>query len=248
MIISNISYVIIQLLLLLLLIPKERNDGGKAIFKLQEWKANDIVLTVTFLSIFALLLIANNHYKVIRYSYFINYLIAITGILLLFKYKIKQKIFTLGIFFDNLRPYISLIVLVVIGKMLSVYFIDLIFFSKDTYNKNTLQELIELESFTGYAKYFMSAIIISPIIEEIIYRGILYSPFRKRYGSIGAIIITSLFFALSHIGMGLLPFIIGGIFLGYLYEKTETLIAPIIAHSLYNLLSIITVFISLLSG
>ena len=89
--------------------------------------------------------------------------------------------------------------------------------------------------------YIFTDIIFIPLVEEGFFRGILYSPYRKKYGSFKAIIITALFFSMSHLGVGVLPFIIGGVLKGALYEKTESLIAPIVAHSTYNLFTVLAI-------
>ncbi len=76
-------------------------------------------------------------------------------------------------------------------------------------------------------------------MEEIVYRGVLYSPFRKKYGPVKAIIIASLFFSLAH--SALIVFF-AAIFYTTLYEKTESLVSTFVAHSTDNLLMIATAF------
>jgi membrane protease YdiL (CAAX protease family) len=86
--------------------------------------------------------------------------------------------------------------------------------------------------------YFLSAVLLGPVIEEVIYRGIFYSPYRKKYGPTKAVIITSVFFTMAHFA---LPSFLFSILLTVLYERTESIIPPIIAHSFHNLLVILSV-------
>ena len=67
---------------------------------------------------------------------------------------------------------------------------------------------------------------------------------RKEYSSIVAIMISAILFGLIHLMTGsiliVLFAIIGGIIFGLSYEKTGTLFAPIIVHSIGNICDMIT--------
>ena len=84
-------------------------------------------------------------------------------------------------------------------------------------------------------EYVLSLLVIIPVVEEIVYRGILYSPYRKKYGPIGAILITAVFFAAAHDescpSNYIAIFLMGSLF-AWLYERKQSLIYPIIAHSI----------------
>jgi hypothetical protein len=79
--------------------------------------------------------------------------------------------------------------------------------------------------------------IIGPIFEEIVYRGILYGGMRRKgHGVITATIFSSVLFALMHlnINQGVNAFIVGIVF-AYVYEKTGNLRASIWLHMLNNI-------------
>jgi len=82
----------------------------------------------------------------------------------------------------------------------------------------------------------MLAIFIAPVIEEMLFRGVLY-PCIKQAGYPGvALWGTSLFFAATHANMAtLVPLMVFAMVLTWLYEKFDNLAAPMIAHSLFNL-------------
>ena len=86
-----------------------------------------------------------------------------------------------------------------------------------------------------------------PVMEEILFRGFLQNFFTKMFGKIGAIGLTSLFFAALHFTPAqgstnflLLPALfLLSCFLGYLYERQGTLTAPIGLHMTFNSLTLL---------
>lgn len=78
---------------------------------------------------------------------------------------------------------------------------------------------------------------VAPIIEEIIFRGCFYPPLRQKFGAKLAIVTSSIIFSIWHLGAGLnglIDIFIIGVLLAYVYEKTRSLIPPIIAHGIVN--------------
>ena len=80
------------------------------------------------------------------------------------------------------------------------------------------------------------AIAVAPVTEELLFRGILY-PFIKQQGYPNlALWGTSVLFGLLHLNlMAFLPLTFLGLVLAWLYETTDNLMAPILAHSFFNL-------------
>ncbi|MCD6398086.1 MAG: CPBP family intramembrane metalloprotease [Spirochaetaceae bacterium] len=76
----------------------------------------------------------------------------------------------------------------------------------------------------------------SPVAEEIFFRGIIYSFFR-RWRVFVAVILSTLAFVLVHpAGSGFpLPQITGGVLFAMAYEKEGNLTVPIIIHVLGNM-------------
>jgi membrane protease YdiL (CAAX protease family) len=88
-----------------------------------------------------------------------------------------------------------------------------------------------------------SAIVLAPVTEEIFFRGLCQSVLRKYLKRPwAAVLITAALFAAMHATSELpaLPaLMILGIVLGYNYERTGRLWAPILIHSMFNALSIV---------
>ena len=84
------------------------------------------------------------------------------------------------------------------------------------------------------------AIVLAPPAEEMLFRGLLY-PFVKRAGFPRlALWGTSLLFALVHQNLvSFVPLILLALLLTWLYERTDNLLAPIAAHSVFNTLNFV---------
>lgn len=82
------------------------------------------------------------------------------------------------------------------------------------------------------------AIFIAPVAEEMLFRGILY-PTLKRYGFRRAALWgTAFLFAAVHFNlMTFVPLVVLALVLAWLYEATDNLLAPIVAHSFFNLVN-----------
>lgn len=92
--------------------------------------------------------------------------------------------------------------------------------------------------------YVLSVAIITPVKEEILFRGILYRFLEKKYNFLVSIIISSFIFGLIHGGLLITATIMGMVF-AMLYKKTQSIIPSIILHIVWNLLVSISMIVSL---
>lgn len=85
------------------------------------------------------------------------------------------------------------------------------------------------------ACFGLTAVVLAPVVEEILFRGVLYPAIKLRGYPKSALIGTSLLFAAIHGSlMTLVPlFFLAAVFV-WLYERTGTLAASIAAHSFFN--------------
>ena len=116
-------------------------------------------------------------------------------------------------------------------------------------NVITASRLIEL--FPGYLEIaeaifgggillqIISVVIIVPVLEELLFRGIVYKRLRGYLKVNIAIIISALIFGVFHMNVvqGLYAFVIG-LLVAFVYEKYKTIWAPIIFHVSANGVSI----------
>ena len=85
----------------------------------------------------------------------------------------------------------------------------------------------------------IGTVIIGPIFEEILYRGLMYNKLKEISNVFIAVFISSILFALLHIpGYGfnikMFSLVLDGILLTYCYEKTDNIYVPILVHSINN--------------
>ncbi len=102
-------------------------------------------------------------------------------------------------------------------------------------NQRAVGIFIGIKSFWLRAGFGFIIIVIVPVAEEFIFRGMLY-PFVKQLGSPRAAFFgVSAVFAAIHFDAGtFVPLFALALALTWLYEKTGNLLAPITAHSLFN--------------
>lgn len=89
--------------------------------------------------------------------------------------------------------------------------------------------------------YILGAILIGPIVEEVIFRGIILKGFLSNYSPRVAILLSTVLFSLVHVqSTQLLGAFIMGLFFAWVFYRTENLILVIILHSLANMTSFLS--------
>jgi len=83
--------------------------------------------------------------------------------------------------------------------------------------------------------FAFAAIVIAPLVEEVLFRGILYPAIKSRGHPRAALLGTALLFASIHGSLlNFVPLFGLAIIFTQLYDRTDCLLAPILAHSLFN--------------
>ncbi len=78
-------------------------------------------------------------------------------------------------------------------------------------------------------------VVVAPLTEELLFRGLILHGLMQRYGTVPAVLLSTLLFALVHVN----PYqfasaITMGVFLAWLFVRTRSLWPCIIAHALFN--------------
>ncbi|HSY74108.1 MAG TPA: type II CAAX endopeptidase family protein [Dongiaceae bacterium] len=107
-------------------------------------------------------------------------------------------------------------------------------------NQRAVEMLLSAKTILARGYFALFAVIIAPVAEEFVFRGMLY-PFVKQIGSPRtALFGISAIFAGIHFDAGtFVPLFVLALVLTWLYEKTDCLLAPIVAHSLFNTVNLI---------
>ncbi len=83
----------------------------------------------------------------------------------------------------------------------------------------------------------MNGIIAAPIVEETLFRGVLYAALRTRFSVVQAAVVSAVIFSGAH-GYGLISFFqitFSGVLYAFTYEYTRSLAPCVLAHSIHNL-------------
>ncbi len=90
---------------------------------------------------------------------------------------------------------------------------------------------------SGWLRVYLAifAVVIAPVAEEFIFRGLLFSAAKKMgWPRLGGVVASLLFAAIHVNAPTFLPLFVFALALTWMYEGTEGLLAPILAHSLFN--------------
>ncbi len=93
--------------------------------------------------------------------------------------------------------------------------------------------------------FVIMAVVVAPIGEEILFRGILYPSIKQNGYPKVAAIGTALLFGLFHVNLlTFLSLTFVGLALIFIYEKTDNLLAPILAHALFNGVNVLLILVT----
>ena len=97
----------------------------------------------------------------------------------------------------------------------------------------------------GLLAFALVTVVVVPLAEELVFRGILYPAIKYAGFPRLALWGTSALFAAIHFNLAIfLPLLLLALVLTWLYEKTDNLLAPIAAHSLFNAVNLGFFFLS----
>ncbi len=101
-----------------------------------------------------------------------------------------------------------------------------------------LRELFTLPTEgTALVLAVIGAVIGAPIAEELLFRGMIYTAVRERWGYGWALVLTSVVFGGMHVeptGVYMLLVLPSGFLLGWLREKSGGIYAPVLVHATFN--------------
>jgi hypothetical protein len=91
---------------------------------------------------------------------------------------------------------------------------------------------------------FLAIVIAAPVIEELIFRGIILEGLLKKYSPTKSILISSILFGIVHLNpWQFISALILGSFSGWVYYRTKKLTLSILIHSVNNLIGFISFYL-----
>lgn len=98
---------------------------------------------------------------------------------------------------------------------------------------------IENDLGSGVVAFIISVFIIAPIVEEVVFRGLIMTKLRKEISATASSLISAMLFAIIHFMAGgsvtVVHAFFGGLIFALVYEKTKSLLPAIVAHSFGNI-------------
>ena len=87
------------------------------------------------------------------------------------------------------------------------------------------------------------AVLLAPLAEEVAFRGVIYPALKQSRYPRAALWITSILFGAIHCNLAsFIPLTVLAMVLALPYENTDNLLAPITAHSVFNIFNVILLF------
>lgn len=94
-------------------------------------------------------------------------------------------------------------------------------------------EIFESQASPGWLIF--TVVIVAPFLEEIIFRGFIFTGFRNKYGWVNAMLISGALFAVNHLQLvGLITYFLLGCVLAYLRHASKSLWPSIFFHMVIN--------------
>ncbi|CAN7551329.1 CPBP family intramembrane metalloprotease [Pseudoduganella sp. LjRoot289] len=77
-------------------------------------------------------------------------------------------------------------------------------------------------------------VLAAPLFEEFIFRGLIFGGLRRLAGALPAAAASAALFAIVHPSLAMLPVFVLGLCTAWAYERSKSLLAPMLVHAAYN--------------
>jgi Predicted metal-dependent membrane protease len=133
-------------------------------------------------------------------------------------------------------------ILLALGAGIFGFVLDLINMGSVFSNANKPDVFIETLKTSMAIPLILTLVLIAPTLEELLFQGAIQKGVFRKLNPWLAIILTAIIFAGAHdvtLNKAFLDRFLSGIAFGYVYQKTDDIKMPILAHSITNLLPLI---------
>jgi membrane protease YdiL (CAAX protease family) len=138
-----------------------------------------------------------------------------------------------------------------IGGTIVAYLLNaimaLLFQPQDAVEQQVLQDALTGDAATVLLAV-LAAVILAPLVEELVFRGLLFPALRSRVGLWPAALISGLVFTVIHVEivtsqpLALVGLFTLGVWLAWAYHRSGSLVVPIVAHAVFNAASLSLAF------
>lgn len=160
-------------------------------------------------------------------------------VIIYFMFKLRNEFFTIK------SDIIEIFSNGMLKSILAIVVLNIFFSYGMLYLSNSILDVSQSINLTNsfLTGGLLATIIISPISEELIFRGVFLNRLRLIVPTLFAVLISSLLFAALHSFGSIFSAFIFAICIAILYLKTDNIFVPILAHFLNNLLAELIVLI-----
>ena len=141
---------------------------------------------------------------------------------------------------NNILKYLLIIPFGVFNMLWANYFVALLQLVMPKFMLEIYTDTQQIIEGGGFLIQLLTAGIVAPIVEELIFRGLVYRRTKKMTGTIAAAILSAALFGVFHGNWVQAPYaFIIGIVAVFVYEKFKSIVAPIMLHMSANILSVL---------
>jgi uncharacterized protein len=142
--------------------------------------------------------------------------------------------------------YRQLITWGLLGAVLSLL-VQYVWFQVQTKIFNHIPESMNtnqlLESIKTNPGMIVVICVVCPVLEEIVFRKMVFKSFRNKFGTVAAATMTAFLFSLIHFDfVNTLVYVLIGLTFSWIYVKSKTIAAPIVSHIAMN--SVVLIILS----
>lgn len=174
------------------------------------------------------------------------------GLLIWFIIKFRNAGNTLFDFTEDVKPHFNwkeIILVIVIHLLITFGFIFIIVLAASYISPDSINAILNDDSavipevFSSKLYYFITAVFLAPIVEEIVFRGIILNRLKVRWGTGAAIIISSVLFGILHFRMAIVGAIVFGVCMSLVYLRTRKILITMTIHFINNFFASILMFL-----
>lgn len=132
----------------------------------------------------------------------------------------------------------------VVATSFSIFLLTLVSFIPNIFDR-LIPYLDQISTDGGLSPsyLFIIAVIVAPIVEEIVFRGYIMNKWVDKYSVKKGVIFSALLFMFIHFSSLFIPQLLLGLLCALVYIKYQNLFYAIFTHSLYNLLVVLPVLL-----
>lgn len=180
----------------------------------------------------------NRDASMVVYVNVIVFLLAVVGSLLILKKNLQEEKLSHPLPLGKIIGWTALGIVLAWGAQLIAILIETNLLGINEGSENT-EGIIDITRMNPL--FFIIPVFTAPILEELIFRKIIFGTLYKRMNFFLAVLISSFLFGVLHLELQhILIYFAMGVALAYVYVKTKRIIVPILVHMGMNALVVIS--------